>query len=80
MVLALTLALGNGSQAADFVSVRNNDVNLRSGPDTKQTVLYTLPRGTPLRSSRKRGHCTRYKMWMGTGDGFTKRSPVTKKQ
>jgi SH3-like domain-containing protein len=41
--------------AADYVSVVNDDVNLRSGPDTKYSILYELPSGYPLKVLDKKG-------------------------
>lgn len=41
--------------AAEYVSVAKDGVNLRSGPDTKYSVLYELPEGYPLKIETKKG-------------------------
>ena len=41
--------------SAEYVSVAKDGVNLRSGPDTKYSVLYELPRGYPLKVVSKKG-------------------------
>ncbi len=37
------------AMAAEFVSVIKDNVNLRSGPDTTNEVLFKLPKGYPLK-------------------------------
>ncbi len=58
-VLALLLVAGfvtaTSAAAAEFVSVRKDGVNLRSGPDTKYSVLFELPAGYPLKVLSKKG-------------------------
>ena len=41
--------------SAEYVSVAKDGVNLRSGPDTKYSVLYELPEGYPLKVLSKKG-------------------------
>ncbi len=41
--------------AADFVSVVKDGVNLRSGPDTSNQVLFQLPAGYPLKVLARQG-------------------------
>ena len=41
--------------AAEFVSVVKDGVNLRSGPTTKNEVLFQLPAGYPLKVLAKKG-------------------------
>ncbi len=43
------------AQCAEYVSVAKDGVNLRSGPDTKYSVLYELPQGYPLKIVSKKG-------------------------
>ena len=44
------------AQAAEFVSVVKDGVNLRSGPDTKYEVLFQLPSGYPLKVLAHKGN------------------------
>ncbi len=57
IVLASVISLMNAFAgiAAEFVSVNNDDVNLRSGPGTKYSVLYELPAGYPLKVVSRKG-------------------------
>ena len=55
LVVLLALFLAAGAAAAEFVSVRKDGVNLRSGPDTKYSVLFELPAGYPLKVLAKKG-------------------------
>jgi len=41
--------------AAEYVSVAKDGVNLRSGPDTKYSVLFELPEGYPLKVLSRNG-------------------------
>jgi SH3-like domain-containing protein len=43
------------AHSAEYVSVAKDGVNLRSGPDTKYSVLYELPNGYPLKVLSKKG-------------------------
>jgi len=43
------------AHCAEYVSVAKDGVNLRSGPDTKYSVLYELPEGYPLEVVDKKG-------------------------
>jgi len=55
IVPAFSLMTAAAGVAAEYVSVVNDDVNLRSGPDTKYSVLYELPAGYPLKVVSKDG-------------------------
>lgn len=44
-----------GVHGAEYVSVANDGVNLRSGPDTKYSILYELPEGYPLKVISRNG-------------------------
>lgn len=57
MVLAAAFFLLSAiaSFGAEYVSVAKDGVNLRSGPDTKYSVLYELPEGYPLQVLSKKG-------------------------
>ncbi len=57
MILASAISLMSAftGVAAEYVSVNNNNVNLRSGPDTRYSVLYELPAGYPLKVISKKG-------------------------
>jgi len=55
LVVLLALFLAAGAATAEFVSVRKDGVNLRSGPDTKYSVLFELPAGYPLKVLAKKG-------------------------
>jgi SH3-like domain-containing protein len=54
-VAVFLLAAAGAGFAAEYVSVVNDDVNLRSGPDTKYSVLYELPSGYPLKVLDRQG-------------------------
>ena len=41
--------------SAEYVCVAKDGVNLRSGPDTKYSVIYELPQGFPLKVVTKKG-------------------------
>ncbi|MDD3619920.1 MAG: SH3 domain-containing protein, partial [Desulfobulbaceae bacterium] len=41
--------------AQEYVSISKDGVNLRSGPDTKSSVVYELPQGYPLKVMSKQG-------------------------
>lgn len=43
------------AHSAEYVSVTKDGVNLRSGPDTKYSVLYELPEGYPLKIVSRSG-------------------------
>ena len=42
-------------QAAEYVSVVKDGVNLRSGPDTKYEILFQLPANYPLKRLSRKG-------------------------
>ncbi len=41
--------------SAEYVNVTKDGVNLRSGPDTKYSVIYELPEGYPLKVLTRKG-------------------------
>ena len=41
--------------SAEYVNVTKDGVNLRSGPDTKYSVIYELPKGYPLKVLTRKG-------------------------
>ena len=45
---SLTFLFAISAAAAEFVSVKKDEVNLRSGPGTDHQVLFQLPAGDPL--------------------------------
>ncbi|MDW7773955.1 MAG: SH3 domain-containing protein [Desulfobulbaceae bacterium] len=55
IVPAFSLMTAATGVAADYVSVLNDNVNLRSGPDTKHGILYELPSGFPLKVLSREG-------------------------
>lgn len=55
IVPAFSLMTAATGAAEKYVSVVNDDVNLRSGPDTKYSVLYELPSGYPLKILSEEG-------------------------
>ena len=55
IVPTFSLITAAAGVAADYVSVASDGVNLRSGPDTKYSVLYELPSGYPLKVLTKQG-------------------------
>lgn len=54
-VAAFTLFTISTAFGTDFVSVSNDGVNLRSGPDTKFSILYELPQHYPLKIMERKG-------------------------
>lgn len=46
---------GTTAAAAEYVSISKDGVNLRSGPDTKYSIIYELPEGYPLKVLSKQG-------------------------
>ncbi|HEB49793.1 MAG TPA: peptide-binding protein [Desulfobulbus sp.] len=55
VAMAMLCATAGLGLAAEYVSVIKDDVNLRSGPDTKYEVLYQLPSGYPLKVLSRQG-------------------------
>lgn len=55
LVSAISLISAFTAAAAEYVSVNNDSVNLRSGPDTKYSVIYELPAGYPLKVVSRKG-------------------------
>lgn len=55
LLAASSFLIVTSAMAADFVSVNNDGVNLRSGPDTKYSILYELPEHYPLKVVSRKG-------------------------
>lgn len=55
MVVAAGLFLAAGAQAADFVSIKNETVNVRAQASTSSEILWKLTRGYPLQVEQKQG-------------------------
>jgi len=55
IVPAFSLMTAFAGMSAEYVSVKKDGVNLRSGPDTKYSILYALPSGYPLKVLSKQG-------------------------
>ena len=58
VVLAVSILVFSTTtvMAAEFVSVVKDGVNLRSGPTTKNEVLFQLPAGYPLKVLSRKGN------------------------
>lgn len=55
---AALFLLASTATAAEYVSVLKNEVNVRSGPNTKTEVLWTLFKGFPLQVIARKGKWT----------------------
>jgi len=55
LAVAMVVLSTVGVVAAEFVSVVKDGVNLRSGPTTKNEVLFQLPAGYPLKVLSRKG-------------------------
>lgn len=55
LLVASALMTAGAVVAAEFVSVGKDGVNLRSGPDTKYSIVYELPEGYPLKVEETKG-------------------------
>lgn len=55
LIAAFLLVSTGVTHSAEYVSVAKDGVNLRSGPDTKYSVLYELPEGYPLQVLSRNG-------------------------
>jgi SH3-like domain-containing protein len=55
LAVALVCASAVSVMAAEYVSVIKDEVNLRSGPETKYEVLFQLPKGYPLQVLARKG-------------------------
>ena len=55
VAMAMLWSTASVALAAEYVSVVKDDVNLRSGPDTKYETLYQLPAGYPLKVLSRQG-------------------------
>ena len=62
LTAALAVLLTGAAGAAEFVSVVKDGVNLRSGPTTKNDVLFELPAGYPLKVLERK------KKWLKVSD------------
>ncbi len=56
LLLTFSALIAVSAMAADYVSVNNNGVNLRSAPDTHSSILYELPAGYPLKVLKRKGN------------------------
>jgi SH3-like domain-containing protein len=53
---AALFLLASTATAAEYASVLKDEVNVRSGPDTKTEVLWTLFKGFPLQVTSRQGN------------------------
>jgi len=51
----MTLSAAVGAQAADFVSIKNDTVNVRAQASTNSEILWKLTQGYPLQVEQKQG-------------------------
>lgn len=51
----MTLFAAVGAQAADFVSIKNDTVNVRAQASTSSEILWKLTQGYPLQVEQKQG-------------------------
>ena len=49
--------------AAPAKSIVKDDTNIRSGPSTKDEILFTVPRGYPIEVERRSGQWTQFRDW-----------------
>jgi SH3-like domain-containing protein len=64
---------------AEMVSIKGDDINMRSGPGTKYKVLWKLGSGFPLKVLRKQGSWYRVQDFEGT-IGWVHRNVTSRKQ
>mgnify|MGYP001823259826 CR=1 FL=1 len=62
LAAALVTMIAAGAEAAEFMSVLKDGVNLRSGPSTDHEILFELPAGYPLKV------LAREKKWIKVSD------------
>ena len=55
IVTFFILSLSVAGQAAEYVSVKKDAVNIRSGPDTKNKVIWQVFEGFPLEVKKRSG-------------------------
>lgn len=56
VLMAAFLLVSTGiAHSVEYVNVTKDGVNLRSGPDTKYSVIYELPHGYPLKVLTRQG-------------------------
>ncbi|MCI5132247.1 MAG: peptide-binding protein [Candidatus Electrothrix sp. EH2] len=65
-VFILLSSLTAGSVMARMVAVKNNNVNMRSGPSLKKKVLWKLGTGFPLKVTKKKGDWLQVKDFEGS--------------
>lgn len=76
--LALTaFFLAAGSVAAKMVAVKNENVNMRSGPSLQSRVLWKLGKGFPLKVLRRKGNWYRVQDFEGE-TGWVHRNVVNR--
>ena len=49
--------------AAPAKSIVKDETNIRSGPSTKDEILFTVPRGYPIQVERRSGQWTQFRDW-----------------
>ena len=49
--------------AAPAKSIVKDETNIRSGPSTKDEILFTVPRGYPIEVERRDGQWTQFRDW-----------------
>ena len=49
--------------AAPAKSIVKDETNIRSGPSTKDEILFTVPRGYPIQVERRAGQWTQFRDW-----------------
>lgn len=64
---------------AEMVSIKGDDINMRSGPGTKYKVLWKLGSGFPLKVLRKKGRWYRVQDFEGS-IGWIHRNVTSRKQ
>lgn len=64
---------------AEMVSIKGDDINMRSGPGTKYKVIWKLGSGFPLKVLRKKGSWYRVQDFEGT-IGWVHRNVTSRKQ
>ena len=77
-IVLVTLLFTINSALAAMVSIKGDDINMRSGPGTKYKVLWKLDAGFPLKILSKKGSWYRVQDFEGT-IGWIHRNVTTKK-
>lgn len=65
MAVAMCMLVLAPAWAQQWVSVRNDNVNMRSGPGTNSTILFKLAQGYPLQVLERRGNWLRVQDFEG---------------